>query len=70
MRVKDFMTKRFSEMLKDSRFHRLEVERKCEDLKREIKAKVRYEEQLQEDETLASQRQQQLAQEHRQHVQR
>jgi hypothetical protein len=42
------------------------MERKCEDLKREIKAKVPYEEQMQEDETPASQRQQQLAQEHRQ----
>jgi hypothetical protein len=50
---------RFLEMGKDSQIQRLEVERKCQDLKCEIKAKVPYEEQLvlrqlQEDETLAS----------------
>jgi septum formation inhibitor-activating ATPase MinD len=78
MGVKELMNKRFLEMEKDSRIHRLdrlEVERKCQDLKCEIEATVLYEEQLvlrklQEDETLASQRQQQLAQEHRQHAQR
>jgi hypothetical protein len=74
MGVNDLMNKRFLEMEKDSQIHRLEVERKCQDLKCEIEAKVLYNEQLvlrqlQEDETLASQRQQQLAQEHRQHAQ-
>jgi hypothetical protein len=74
MGVKDLMNKRFLEMEEDCQIHRLEVERKCQDLRCEIKGKVLYEEQLvlrqlQEDETLASQRQQQLAQEHRQHAQ-
>jgi hypothetical protein len=74
MVVNDLMNKRLLKMEKNSQINRLEMERKCEDHKCELEAKVLYEEQLvlrklQEEETLASQRQQQLAQEHRQHAQ-
>lgn len=74
MGVKDLMNRRFLEMEKDSQIRQLEVQRKYQYLTYEIKAKVDHEEQLvlrqlQEDEILASQRQQQLAQEHRQHAQ-
>lgn len=75
MGVKDLMNRRFLEMEKDSQIRQLEVQRKYQYLTYEIKAKAHHEEQLvvrqlQEDEILASQRQQQLAQEHRQHAQR
>lgn len=74
MGVKDLMNRRFLEMEKDSQIRQLEVQRKYQYLTYEIRAKVHHEEQLvlrqlQEDEILASQRQQQLAQEHRQHAQ-
>lgn len=74
MGVKVLMNRRFLEMEKDSQIRQLEVQRKYQYLENEIKAKVQHEEQLvlrqlQEDGILASQRQQQLAQEHRQHAQ-
>jgi hypothetical protein len=74
MGVQDLMNRRFLEMEKDYQIRQLEVQRKYQYLMYEIKAKVHHQEQLilrqlQEDEILASQRQQQLAQEHRQHAQ-
>jgi hypothetical protein len=74
MGVQAEINKRFLEMEKDYQIRQLEVQRKYQYRKRDIEAKACYEEQLilrqlQEDEIRASQRQQQLAQEHRQHAQ-
>lgn len=72
--VKYLVMKRFLKMENESQIRRLEMEKECQVLRREMEAKVLNEErlivhQLQEDATRASQRQHQLAQEHRQHAQ-
>lgn len=74
MKVKDLIRARFLKMDKDSRICQSELNIKYDYIQCEIEAKMLHEEQqilhqLQEDEILASQRQQQLAQEHRQHAQ-
>lgn len=74
MEVKDVIRARFLKMDKDSRIYQSELKIKYDYIQCEIEAKMLHEEQqilhqLQEDEILASQRQQQLAQEHRQHAQ-
>jgi hypothetical protein len=74
MAAKYLMMKRFLKMEKESQIRRLEMEKEYQVLRRQIEAKILNEEhlierQLQEDAALASQRQQQLAEEHRQHAQ-
>jgi hypothetical protein len=74
MRVKDLIQTRFLKMEKDFQICQSELNIKYDYIQCEIEAKMLHEEQqilhqLQEDEILASQRQQQLAQEHRQHAQ-
>jgi len=74
MKVKDSIQARFLQMEKDSLICQSELNIKYDYIQCENKAKMFHEEQqilhqLQEDEILASQRQQQLAQEHRQHAQ-
>ena len=74
MKVKDLIQARFLKMEKDSQICQSELNIKYDYIQCEIEAKMLHEEQqilhqLQEDEILASQRQQQLAQEHRQHAQ-
>jgi hypothetical protein len=74
LRVKDLIQARFLKMEKDSRICQSELNIKYDYIQCEIETKMLHEEQqilhqLQEDEILASQRQQQLAQEHRQHAQ-
>jgi hypothetical protein len=73
-RVKDLIKERFWNMEEDSQIRLLELYSKHQYLQREIQAKALQDEQLilhqlQEDEMLANQRQQQLAQEHKQHAQ-
>ena len=74
MEVKDLIQARFLQMEKNSRICQSELNKKYGYIQCEIQAKMFREEQrilhqMQEDEILASQRQQQLAQEHRQHAQ-
>lgn len=74
MKVKDLIQARFLQMEKDSHIRQSELNIKYDYIQCKIEAKMFHEEQqilhqLQEDEILASQRQQQLAQEHRQHAQ-
>lgn len=74
IKVKDSIEARFLQMEKDSRICQSELNIKYDYIECEIEAKMFHKEQqilhqLQEDEILASQRQQQLAQEHRQHAQ-
>ncbi|XP_021934847.1 putative cyclin-dependent serine/threonine-protein kinase DDB_G0272797/DDB_G0274007, partial [Zootermopsis nevadensis] len=74
-KVKDLINERFRNMMKDSQIRQLEFDSKHQYLQHEIQAKVLQDEQLilrqlQEDEILADQRQQQLAQQHKKHTQR
>ena len=74
MKVKDLIQSRFLQIVKESHICQSELSIKYDYIQCEIEAKMFHEEQqilhqLQEDEILASQRQQQLAQEHRQHAQ-
>ena len=74
MKLKDLIQARFLQMEKDSLICQSELNIKYYYIQCEIEAKMFKEEQqilhqLQEDEILAIQRQQQLAQEHRQHAQ-
>jgi hypothetical protein len=73
-RVKDIIKERFWNMEEDSQIRLLELYSKHQYLQHEIQAKTLQDEQLivhqlQEDEIRSNQRQQQLAQEHKQHAQ-